>query len=329
MLSRVIPLSACTCSHSLVKATLPRLPKLSARTFSHSQVDVPFPMHIGIDETPNAGPGDCHIKGGYVSGEATWTVKLACVSFYKNVAEGLPPGGGIFIVMNAKNGAPLAVIQENRFLTDVRTGAAGAVAVKYLSKPTDTAIGFIGTGAIAKSMARATAAVRPGYVGFAYGHDAAMSKSFCEEMKKARRRGPASPGAAGCSMRSVDVPRRAAGPGFGFRLEAGFGPLHHNSIPTSSCTRLLPTPAAALPNCAGRIRGPAARPDLRPAVRRSSAASSTWSALPRNCAASPRSSSRKRPAPPPCWRRAGSRRAQPSSRRGRTSRPSRRFRWTS
>lgn len=83
----------------------------STRTCSHSQVDVPFPMHIGIDETPTAGPGDCHIKGGYVSGATTWTVKLACVSFYKNKDVGLPPGGGIFIVMNAKNGAPLAVIQ--------------------------------------------------------------------------------------------------------------------------------------------------------------------------------------------------------------------------
>ena len=28
------------------------------------KVDVPIPMHIGIHETPTAGPGDCHIKGG-------------------------------------------------------------------------------------------------------------------------------------------------------------------------------------------------------------------------------------------------------------------------
>ena len=26
-------------------------------------VDVPMPMHIGIGESPVAGPGDCHIKG--------------------------------------------------------------------------------------------------------------------------------------------------------------------------------------------------------------------------------------------------------------------------
>lgn len=51
------------------------------------KVDVPIPMHIGIDESENAGPGDCHIKGGYISGTTTWTVKLANVSFYKNIEK--------------------------------------------------------------------------------------------------------------------------------------------------------------------------------------------------------------------------------------------------
>ena len=85
---------------------------------ARGKVDVPMPMHIGIEESSAAGPGDCHIKGGYVSGTPTFTVKLACVSFYKNAERGLPPGSGIFIVVNAVTGAPLAVFQENRFMTD-------------------------------------------------------------------------------------------------------------------------------------------------------------------------------------------------------------------
>lgn len=51
------------------------------------KVDVPIPMHIGIDESDKAGPGDCHIKGGYIYGTTTWTVKLANVSFYKNLEK--------------------------------------------------------------------------------------------------------------------------------------------------------------------------------------------------------------------------------------------------
>ena len=145
------------------------------------KVDVPMPMHIGIHETANAGPGDCHIKGGYVEGTPTFTVKLACVSFYKNLDVGLPAGSGIFIVVNAVTGAPLGVFQENRFMTDLRTGAAGAVAMKHCSTDAQNTVGFIGTGAIARNMARAAASVRP-FEGIAYAVDAEGAQAFAADM---------------------------------------------------------------------------------------------------------------------------------------------------
>lgn len=46
------------------------------KALAKGKVDVPMPMHIGVDESDVAGPGDCHIKGGYVSGTPTFTVKL-------------------------------------------------------------------------------------------------------------------------------------------------------------------------------------------------------------------------------------------------------------
>jgi len=147
---------------------------------AQGKVDVPMPMHIGIDESAVAGPGDCHIKGGYVSGTPTFTVKLACVSFYKNAELGLPPGSGIFIVVNAVTGAPLGVFQENRFMTDLRTGAAGAVSMKHCSLPSQDVVGFIGCGAIARNMARAAAAVRP-IQGIAFG--LAGAEEFAAEME--------------------------------------------------------------------------------------------------------------------------------------------------
>jgi ornithine cyclodeaminase/alanine dehydrogenase-like protein (mu-crystallin family) len=98
---------------------------------SRGKVDVPMPMHIGIEESSVAGPGDCHIKGGYIDSTPTFTVKLACVSFYKNAEKGLPPGSGIFIVVNAVTGAPLGVFQENRFMTDLRTGKPLYIYIYY------------------------------------------------------------------------------------------------------------------------------------------------------------------------------------------------------
>ena len=34
------------------------------KALAKGKVDVPLPMHIGIEESSVAGPGDCHIKGG-------------------------------------------------------------------------------------------------------------------------------------------------------------------------------------------------------------------------------------------------------------------------
>jgi len=147
------------------------------------KVDVPMPMHITIDETADAGPGDCHIKGGYVSGTPTFTVKLATVSFYKNAEKNLPPGSGVFCVVNAVTGAPLGIFQENRFMTDLRTGAAGAIAMKHCTSESQNVVGFIGCGAIARNMARAAATVRP-ITGVAYALDVDMAETFAKEMEE-------------------------------------------------------------------------------------------------------------------------------------------------
>ncbi|GKY93434.1 hypothetical protein MPSEU_000311000 [Mayamaea pseudoterrestris] len=150
---------------------------------AQGNVEVPLPMHIGIHESNVAGPGDCHIKGGYIEGTPTFTVKLACVSFYKNLEKGLPAGSGVFCVVDASTGAPLAFFQENRFMTDLRTGAAGAISLKYTTDPNKSlTVGFIGCGAIARNMARAAHVIRPDMKGVAYG--LAGSDEFALEMSE-------------------------------------------------------------------------------------------------------------------------------------------------
>jgi len=147
-------------------------------------VDVPIPMHIGIHETETAGPGDCHIKGGYIEGATTWTVKLANVSFYKNLAKGLPAGSGIFIVCDATNGFPLAVLQENRYLTDLRTGAAGAISVKHFGSPKHKKVAYIGAGVIATAMAKSTHIIHQFDEGYAYGLDEKTTTQFANNIYK-------------------------------------------------------------------------------------------------------------------------------------------------
>eukprot|EP00956_Cyclotella_meneghiniana_P008520 scaffold11537_cov73-Cyclotella_meneghiniana.AAC.6 len=73
----------------------------------------------------------------------------------------------------------LTLPNSSRFMTDLRTGAAGAVAMKYCTSPSQNIVGFIGCGAIAKNMARAAAEVRS-YKGICFAHEGA--EEFANQM---------------------------------------------------------------------------------------------------------------------------------------------------
>ncbi|MDP3395977.1 MAG: ornithine cyclodeaminase family protein [Methanoregula sp.] len=62
-----------------------------------------------------------------------------------NPARGLPTVMALTIILDIATGAPVAILNATK-LTDMRTGAAGAVAAKYLSKKKDIVLGLIGTG---------------------------------------------------------------------------------------------------------------------------------------------------------------------------------------
>ena len=120
----------------------------------------------------------------HIEGAPTWTVKLAMVSFYNNVKKGLPAGSGVFVVCDATNGGPKAVLHENRYLTDLRAGAAGAVAVKHLAVKGAKSVAFIGTGVTAEAMARSSTTVHGFDQGFGYSRDMAKNSAFCDKMSK-------------------------------------------------------------------------------------------------------------------------------------------------
>jgi ornithine cyclodeaminase len=94
-------------------------------------------------------PGDCHIKYGYIRASATFTVKIA-TGFWRNPEHGLPSSNGVVLVFSARSGALLAILQDEGYLTDLRTAAAGAVAAKYLAPARIRSIGMIGAGTQAR-----------------------------------------------------------------------------------------------------------------------------------------------------------------------------------
>lgn len=65
--------------------------------------------------------------------------------------HGLPSVMGLYILNDPATAWPLAVMDAT-WLTAVRTGAAAAVASKYLARPSARSIGFIGCGAQARTL---------------------------------------------------------------------------------------------------------------------------------------------------------------------------------
>jgi alanine dehydrogenase len=73
-----------------------------------------------------------------------------------NPKLGLPTVMALTIILDMATGQPTAILNATR-LTDLRTGAAGAIAAKYLAPKKECVLGVVGTGRQAEAQVRATA----------------------------------------------------------------------------------------------------------------------------------------------------------------------------
>jgi len=76
-----------------------------------------------------------------------------------NPQKGLPTVMAVTVILDPGTGKPTAILNATR-LTDMRTGAAGAVACKYLSPKRRITLGIAGTGRQAEAQVLATAEER-------------------------------------------------------------------------------------------------------------------------------------------------------------------------
>jgi ornithine cyclodeaminase len=113
--------------------------------YSEGRVKVPPVGFLHFDDPP----GDVHIKYGFVSGDDYYVVKMAS-GFYNNPDLGLPASDGLILVFSQKTGELKLIMLDECWLTDIRTGAAGAVAARHLAPKTINHIGIVGTGVQAR-----------------------------------------------------------------------------------------------------------------------------------------------------------------------------------
>jgi len=119
--------------------------------------EVTLPPIVRIDVPEHEGEVD--IKTAYVRGLDSFAIKIAA-GFFQNYRLGLPTGSGMMVLVSARTGRPEAVLLDNGYLTDVRTGAAGALAARYLARKRVETAGVIGSGMQARYQMRALKQVR-------------------------------------------------------------------------------------------------------------------------------------------------------------------------
>ena len=103
--------------------------------------------------------GESDVKAAYIEGLDSFAVKVAS-GFFNNPKLGLPSSNGLMILLDSQTGVIKSVLLDKGYLTDVRTAIAGAIASKYLSKPTSSSVAIIGAGIQAQLQLEALTLVR-------------------------------------------------------------------------------------------------------------------------------------------------------------------------
>ena len=124
-------------------------------SLSKGEATVPPIMMIPVPERT----GEVDVKSAYIHGLDSFAIKIAS-GFYENLQLGLPSSSGLMVIVSAETGFVQAILLDNGYLTDVRTGLAGAIAAKYLAKDAIGTAGVIGSGAQARYQMRALKLVR-------------------------------------------------------------------------------------------------------------------------------------------------------------------------
>ena len=119
--------------------------------YGQGKVQMPAKVYLTFDK------GDLRCMPVYIP-----TMKIAGV---KNVNvhpanKDMPTVMATITLFDPETGSPLAIM-DGTYITKMRTGAAGGIAAKYLSREDSKIAGFVGAGAQAKSQLEALLVTRP------------------------------------------------------------------------------------------------------------------------------------------------------------------------
>lgn len=155
---------------------------------------VEMPPKPGLHPLPDA---FIHAMPAYIPAMRSAGIKW--VSGYpQNQARGLPYISGLLILNDPQTGLPLAVMDAT-WITAMRTGAATAVAAKYLAQPESRTVGILGCGVQGRTNLLALREVFGLETVYPYDIDPGMAQRYAAEMSQQ----------TGLPVEAVTEPRRA------------------------------------------------------------------------------------------------------------------------
>jgi len=102
--------------------------------------------------------GDVYVKTGCIRGHSHYLVKVSpWFAVNRDLAQ---PQGGFLAVFDSATGHTVAILNDEHYLSDIRTAAAGALAARVLAPESVGVAGILGTGVQAYWQARALFSVR-------------------------------------------------------------------------------------------------------------------------------------------------------------------------
>lgn len=156
-----------------------RAAELAFRALAEGRVVQPPPMSFDFAETS----GEVHVKGAAIAGSPIFAVKIAS-GFYRNPERDLPSSSGLVLVLDQTTGFPLALFQDNAYLTEMRTAGAGALAATLLAHDPIDKMAVIGSGAQARYQLRAITRVRDVKNVVAWSPARERRELYCREMEE-------------------------------------------------------------------------------------------------------------------------------------------------
>jgi alanine dehydrogenase len=130
----------------------------------------------------HAEDGGFHIKAGILNLDRPYFAAKVNANFPQNSARfGLPLIQGVIVLCDAENGYPLAVMDSIE-ITIQRTGAATAVAAKYLARPDSKTLTICGCGNQGRVSLRALHNLFPLKEVFAFDLDHSQAETFASEL---------------------------------------------------------------------------------------------------------------------------------------------------